>query len=85
MKDREKDKEQLLNELMKLRTKITKLEHVKANYKQTEKELAKSEELFSLIVENTSDVITLTILIYKQHLLILVLRLKILADMNPKN
>lgn len=59
MKDREKDKEQLLNELMKLRTKITKLEHVKANYKQTEKELAKSEELFSLIVENTSNVITL--------------------------
>lgn len=59
MKDREKDKEQLLNELMKLRTKIIELENVKANQKQTVKKLAKSEELFSLIVENTSDVITL--------------------------
>ncbi len=59
MKDREKDKEQLLNKLMKLRTKIIELENVKTNQKQTVKKLAKSEELFSLIVENTSDVITL--------------------------
>ncbi|GAJ05801.1 unnamed protein product, partial [marine sediment metagenome] len=59
MGDRGKDKEQLLNELMKLRTKITELEHVKASQKQTEKKLAKSEELHRLIAENTSDVITL--------------------------
>ena len=59
MRDRDKDKERLLNELMKLHTEITELEHVNAHYKQTEKKLAKSEELFSLIVKNTSDVITL--------------------------
>jgi len=34
---KDKDKKQLINELMKLRTKITKLEHVKASQKQTEK------------------------------------------------
>lgn len=37
MRDRDKDKEQLLNELMKLHTKIAELENVKANHKQKEK------------------------------------------------
>jgi diguanylate cyclase (GGDEF)-like protein/PAS domain S-box-containing protein len=60
MGDRDKDKEQLLNELMKLRTKIAELENVKANHKQAKKELAKSEELYRLIAESTSDVISLT-------------------------
>ncbi|MBA7543307.1 hypothetical protein ES705_35637 [subsurface metagenome] len=59
MRDRDKDKERLLNELMEVRKKITELEDIKTSQKQTEKKLAKSEELFSLIVKNTSDVITL--------------------------
>jgi len=59
MGDRYKDKEQLINELMELRTKIAELEHVNARQKQTEKKLAKSEELYRLIAENTSDVLTL--------------------------
>jgi diguanylate cyclase (GGDEF)-like protein/PAS domain S-box-containing protein len=59
MKDRDKDKEQLISELIDLRSKIAELAHIKACQKQTEKKLAKSEELYSLIVKNTSDVIAL--------------------------
>jgi len=51
MKDKEKTKEQLQNELAKLHKKIAELE--------TKEKLAKSEEIYRLIVENTSDVITL--------------------------
>ncbi|MCK4309642.1 MAG: PAS domain S-box protein, partial [Candidatus Atribacteria bacterium] len=60
MEDRDRTKEQLLNELMKLRTKITELKNVKTSHKQAEKKLAKSEELYRLIAESTSDVISLT-------------------------
>jgi len=59
MKNRDKDKEQLQDELAELRKKITELEGIKTSQKQTEKKLAKSEELHRLIAENTSDVITL--------------------------
>ena len=60
MEDRDKDKEQLLNELIKLRTKIAELKDKKTSQKQMEKKLAKSEELYRLIAESTSDVISLT-------------------------
>ncbi|GAI69026.1 unnamed protein product, partial [marine sediment metagenome] len=59
MKDRDKDKEQLQNELMELRKKITELERIKVSQKQTEEKLTKSEELYRLIAESTSDVISL--------------------------
>ena len=59
MKSKEKTKEQLQNELTELHKKIDELEQVKASQKQTEEKLTKSEELYRLIAENTSDVITL--------------------------
>ena len=59
MGDRDKDKEQLQNELMELHKKIAQLEQVKASQEQTEKKLAKFEELYHLIAENSADVITL--------------------------
>jgi len=59
MKDSEKTKEKLINELVDLHKKIAELENVKASHKQTEKKLAKSEELYRLIAESTNDVITL--------------------------
>jgi len=60
MKDSDKDKKQLINELIDLRNKITKLNKVKISGKiPNKKELAKSEEMYRLITENSSDVITL--------------------------
>jgi PAS domain S-box-containing protein len=59
MGDGDKDKEQLINELIDLRKKIVELESVKVNHKQAKKELEKSEGLYRLIAESTNDVITL--------------------------
>lgn len=56
---RDKDKEQLQNELIELRKEITELKLIKANQKQTEKKSTKSKEMYRLIAEKTSDVITL--------------------------
>ena len=52
MEDSEKIKERLINELFDLRKKIAGLENVKADHKQTEKKLAKSEELYRTLFEN---------------------------------
>lgn len=60
MKDSEKTEERLINELFDLRKKIAELENAQANHKQTEKKLAKSEELYRLIAESTNDVISFT-------------------------
>jgi PAS domain-containing protein len=61
MRDRDKGKEQLLNELVDLRKKIVELKNVRISHNtQAKKESPKSEELYSLIAGNTSDVITLT-------------------------
>ena len=55
MRDGDKDREQLKNELMKLRNKITELELIKARQKQTGKKITKSKELYRLIAENTGE------------------------------
>ena len=47
-RDRDKGKEQLLNELMEFRTKITELENIKASQKQTEKKFLSFPVSFQL-------------------------------------
>ncbi|MCJ7656840.1 MAG: PAS domain S-box protein, partial [Candidatus Atribacteria bacterium] len=60
MEDNEKTKEQIMNELIDLRKKITELNKVKVNGNtQDESKLPKSKEFYRLIAENTGDVITL--------------------------
>lgn len=59
MKNSEKAKKQLMNELIGSRKKNVELGDVKVNHKQVKKKFAKPEELYRLIAENTNDVITL--------------------------
>ncbi|MEE8564527.1 MAG: PAS domain S-box protein [Atribacterota bacterium] len=60
MRDRDKDKERLLNELMELRKKIVGLDEIKNSPKSTEKQLKKSEQLYNSIFKNSSDIIGIT-------------------------
>ncbi len=60
MKDSDKDKEQLINELADLRNKIAELDKIKISGKiQGKRKMPKYEELYRLIAENSADVITL--------------------------
>ena len=60
MRDGDKDREQLQNELVELRKKIAEVKNVKISANtQDKKELLKSKEIYRLIVESTNDVITL--------------------------
>ncbi len=76
MEDRDRDKEQLLNELIKLRTKIAELEDIKNSPKSTEKQLKKSEQLYNLIFKNSSDIIGITTFGLNPVYIIFTLRLK---------
>jgi diguanylate cyclase (GGDEF)-like protein/PAS domain S-box-containing protein len=60
MTDSDKNKEQLLNELIDLRKKIIELDEIKNSPKSTEKQLKKSEQLYNLIFKNSSDIIGIT-------------------------
>ena len=60
VRDRDKDKERLLNELMELRKKIVGLDEIKNSPKSTEKQLKKSEQLYNSIFKNSSDIIGIT-------------------------
>ncbi|MGB3341369.1 MAG: PAS domain S-box protein [bacterium] len=61
MKDEEKTKDQLINELAKLRQRIAELETTKtASRKQVEEALLESEETYKTLVKTSPDAVTLT-------------------------
>ncbi|MGA9351628.1 MAG: PAS domain S-box protein [Anaerolineae bacterium] len=57
MKDKNKTKEQLTNELVEMRQRIAELEASESKRRQVEEELRESERKLRLIAENTTDVI----------------------------
>ena len=57
MKDKERTKEQLQNELTKLRQQITELKKLNIKYQQIEEALRESEEKYRILSEATSDCI----------------------------
>ncbi|NIM90411.1 MAG: PAS domain S-box protein [Candidatus Aminicenantes bacterium] len=57
MKDKDRTKEQLLEELGKLRQKLRKLEDAEAKHKQKEQLYKESEEKYKLLVETSNDMI----------------------------
>jgi len=57
MKDEEKTKEQLINELVKLHQRITELEKLEAKRKQAGEALRESEEKFRTLVEELSEAV----------------------------
>ena len=59
MRDREKTKKQLWNELLEARQRVADLEAKESNHKQAEKALGESEEKFRAIAETAVDAIIL--------------------------
>jgi len=55
MKGKEKTKEQLMDELVKLRQQVTELQKSETKYRQIEEALTESEEKFRVIVEGITD------------------------------
>jgi diguanylate cyclase (GGDEF)-like protein/PAS domain S-box-containing protein len=57
MKDKEKTKEQLMNELVKLRQQITELQKSEIKHQQTEETLRENEEKYRVLIEMATDCI----------------------------
>ncbi len=55
MEDKEKTKKQLINELVKLRQQITKLQKSEIKHQQTEETLSENEEKYRILVEMATD------------------------------
>jgi diguanylate cyclase (GGDEF)-like protein/PAS domain S-box-containing protein len=55
MKDKEKTKEQLLDELLKLRQQITELQKLEIKHQQVEETLGENEEKYRILIEMAAD------------------------------